>query len=695
MHQTASLFYVRDVGLKRIVVSLIAAALAALLAVGWLGAEPATAQTEGPTIEWWNPSAGTSTDIDNSTDADDTYHFVTTVSSVPTLPYVEYKLIHNTSGNEIELGAADRVGSSDTWELFHTLENVPTGAYTLRATLFTNFTGAGTGQSVDDDDIGVNVRDGWETVEIVYPENAGGLGYYVNPADGSARFTIDAVSSSGARFMHFYYTFSAPGSEPAWESCSWGEPESSFEGEIPEDSQFFRQQCTIAGSEEEPAQDQVASITGVAAVADSTPEPAPVPASESCAAPVCVTSEDTADAHRVFPYAQQPSSVTMDPQQVNQVNPGSCSPNITATVFDQNGRQIVGAKVDVHAQGPTDNLKFASNTGGSTGRSAHRAPEGGGHTRTETSWNCSSSAPTSGGQAEHDVTGPAPEGADVKHIQSAAAGTNKHGRFTFALRSPDGGTTQVTAWADARADDRHCAEEPAGHAAIGWGTDAPAATGLQHDPSAPCGGQPGDEEVADGPCAGFTKGTRTPRSEGDGEVIVGTDGDDELEGTSGDDVICGLDGDDNIKGKGGHDTIHGDAGDDEIRGGAGNDSIYGGPGDDEIYGHSGHDDIFGGGGADLIFGNKGNDTIKGHSANDMLRGGKGHDKVWGNRGSDGINGGRGNDTLRGGKGHDGINGNRGHDTLFSGRGRDVMNGGPGQDTCNEGPGSNTTRNCEG
>jgi len=95
-------------------------------------------------------------------------------------------------------------------------------------------------------------------------------------------------------------------------------------------------------------------------------------------------------------------------------------------------------------------------------------------------------------------------------------------------------------------------------------------------------------------------------------TITGTEGDDQLEGTSGDDIICGL---------GGNDTINGAGGDDIIRGGAGNDIINGAGGDDIIRGGAGNDTLEGGAGRDILFGGTDSDVIYGGDGYDTLAGG--------------------------------------------------------------------------
>jgi Ca2+-binding RTX toxin-like protein len=66
--------------------------------------------------------------------------------------------------------------------------------------------------------------------------------------------------------------------------------------------------------------------------------------------------------------------------------------------------------------------------------------------------------------------------------------------------------------------------------------------------------------------------------------IHGTQGNDELFGTSSRDVILAYRGNDRVFGASGNDTLLGVDGDDIIGGGAGNDLIYGGPGKDWLWG---------------------------------------------------------------------------------------------------------------
>jgi Ca2+-binding RTX toxin-like protein len=82
--------------------------------------------------------------------------------------------------------------------------------------------------------------------------------------------------------------------------------------------------------------------------------------------------------------------------------------------------------------------------------------------------------------------------------------------------------------------------------------------------------------------------------------ILGTDGDDYLQGTSAADGISGLSGDD---------IIYAGAGDDIVAGGSGNDTIYGEAGDDQLFGEAGNDVLFGGTGNNTLTGGAGADRF--------------------------------------------------------------------------------------
>ncbi len=98
--------------------------------------------------------------------------------------------------------------------------------------------------------------------------------------------------------------------------------------------------------------------------------------------------------------------------------------------------------------------------------------------------------------------------------------------------------------------------------------------------------------------------------------IIGTEGDDKIEGSRSDDHISGLGGDDRIFGRQGNDVLRGDSG---------NDRLYGGRGDDRLEGGTGDDYLAGGRGNNRLFGGDGNDILNSRLGNDFLDGGRGMD----------------------------------------------------------------------
>ena len=73
------------------------------------------------------------------------------------------------------------------------------------------------------------------------------------------------------------------------------------------------------------------------------------------------------------------------------------------------------------------------------------------------------------------------------------------------------------------------------------------------------------------------------------DVIRGTDGPDNLNGTAGADLIYGRGGNDNIRTHDGNDVVYAGRGNDVVRGGPGNDVTWAGAGADVQYGGQGND----------------------------------------------------------------------------------------------------------
>ncbi len=123
-----------------------------------------------------------------------------------------------------------------------------------------------------------------------------------------------------------------------------------------------------------------------------------------------------------------------------------------------------------------------------------------------------------------------------------------------------------------------------------------------------------------------------PDPQNPNNVLEGTKGKDQIDGTDHDELIFGFAGRDSLNGNGGNDTIFGGKGGDVITGGAGNDSLEGNEGKDEIFGNEGHDTLIGGRGKDTLDGGTGDDLLQGDNGKDVLVGGAGNDTLIGGRG---------------------------------------------------------------
>lgn len=157
-------------------------------------------------------------------------------------------------------------------------------------------------------------------------------------------------------------------------------------------------------------------------------------------------------------------------------------------------------------------------------------------------------------------------------------------------------------------------------------------------------------------------GAPSATCDGKPATIIGTDQEDDLEGTEGDDVVSLGDGQDLFHGHGGDDTICAGTGPgDSIKGGPGNDRLIGEGGRDFLYGGSGDDTLWGGRGADYLY----DEGFEECPPDEFCQEAAGD-------GADDLSGGRGRDDLllrAAGTGDPGAVG-----------GADEADGGPGEDT---------------
>ena len=441
------------------------AVFAVAMVAGMLPSTPASA---APTIQLLNPSSySATTRISSKEDAngDTSYHLVAWVGEVPANPFVEFELSASPIGGgedptTIATINGTRVGTTDTFEGSLSTVSIPDGQYFLRAILYSGFLGPGTGQEVARDQMPVTIQSSQasaiNTAELAYPDNGGGLGFWKN-GDRAPVSVLSGFASDGTNQVRASYTTTAPGNEPEWTDCGYSPVT---------DEGTFRVRCTLAdgvGS---------TSVRAVAVAANTTPPPAPATRS----------ADESGDAHRVFPYVQNPSSITLDPDS-QTVEQGECT-EVVATARDQFGEPIATLNIDVHAQGPSDQLRFATKqVAGINQHSPFQAPDAA-HSGNEGTAKCAASDPENR-QGDHNVPG----GNDIKHIEStsgtANSGTNNAGQFTFFLIVGDRGGTQLTVWGDENDDDNlNDGSEAAGYGQLGWGVAPPEpTTTLNIDPS--------------------------------------------------------------------------------------------------------------------------------------------------------------------------------------------------------------------
>lgn len=397
----------------------------------------------GPAIQFLNPSGHSNIVSTKDDGTNNTYHLVAATRALPSNALVEFKYQSGT-GNEVSIGIATRVGTTDTFQLQWAVGSLPDGTYTLKAILY-----SGTIELArDEEEAVVNNEDDTlpsppdpqaETVEITAPANGAAAGFF-QPAGQPTAHTIVEVTSSaaldppslsqGTANVRVFYTTSAPGTEPEWVECG-------TEARAEDGNKI---ECTIAEPEEGATAATPEQVTALAAVADG----------ELSGLPENVTP-GSGDAHRVFPYVQVPTNITLAPTAQTGKPAGTCADPVLATTLDQNGRPITGLNVDVHAKGPSDGLQFDDPDENS---STHQPPDKA-HTAPELTRDCEGDAEGEAEQGQHELS---PGNPDIKHVESVS-GTTEDGTFQFQLYSPDAGRSDFAVFADVDDDDQWCAEE--------------------------------------------------------------------------------------------------------------------------------------------------------------------------------------------------------------------------------------------
>ena len=114
---------------------------------------------------------------------------------------------------------------------------------------------------------------------------------------------------------------------------------------------------------------------------------------------------------------------------------------------------------------------------------------------------------------------------------------------------------------------------------------------------------PGDEPTTEDDVV------EVPSATEDEGFYLGDEAANRLVGSLGDDVVDGMAGDDSLFGQAGDDLIDGGDGQDQLRGGGGDDILLGRGGDDIVEGGQGDDDLGGDAGNDLLTGGQGSDIF--------------------------------------------------------------------------------------
>ena len=284
------------------------------------GFEAFAQATGAPTIKLLNPDSTTSRVASDKQDADAAYHLVAAISSIPSNPTVRFEVL--SGDTRVVVIDATRVGATDTWESFWQIpDTVADGAYTLEAHLFSN----GTFVNEDSEAITVNQtgtdspdprNDTAETLEIMYPTNAGSLGYRGTAT--AKTFVMRVITSSDAPYVRGFYSVAPPGTEPAYTACGdFQALEDDVENTNGTHSGAIS--CSLASA------DAGKPVTAVAAVTNDTPL---IPDPSGAQAQFT----DSGDGHRVTEfYLQDPTTVTVEGSTTGAT--GTCVRKV-ATVLD-------------------------------------------------------------------------------------------------------------------------------------------------------------------------------------------------------------------------------------------------------------------------------------------------------------------------------------------------------------------------
>lgn len=487
-----------------------AALVAALVGVAFFGQLSGIAQAVPPVGNFLNPDVddGPGNEISDLNDGTDgLYHFVLRAADPSadghTIASVQIQIEDGDADAAFEnIGAATQVGATNIWELkWDQSAHTPAADVNADAGQVQAFVTDSGGETATIGPFAVvfnNSTD--ETVEITQPTNGGNLGFFNRDGDPALEAQISGTASDGnidaAGEVELFYTKAPLGTaNPAWIDCDPGGitvavtpdpalgPFSTWTGE-----------CELQGG------DTPDLVTAVAARADD--------------ADAGEAGNESGDAHGVSGFTQVVSTADISPT-TDTGSTGFCN-TFTLKVRDQQGGDIVGANVDVHAQGPDDQIQFAMNNDEGavanppdTVSDFHKTPSaatthtfGNSAACDELDQNDFNREDDADAVADNlsfdDVNTASPAGdpaADLQfhegiHVDPGGTGTNdiRHiegttdfDGFQFSIDSPVNGTTNLTGWADTVTEnDVINGAEPQATATKTWG--APVAQNLDATP---------------------------------------------------------------------------------------------------------------------------------------------------------------------------------------------------------------------
>ena len=494
--------------------------LTAALPVAWGQTAPT------PTVKFLSPTSfhGEVPTVTDDDDLNSSFRLSAWVANAPSGSLVEFELVPGDGLTKpMTIGGGQPV-TGDTFEYQWDIAEGPTGVlegqHTLRATLYdTN------GEALAVDSVTVNIlhgetpqTGGESAIDMTYPVSGGPLGQY--PAANGKTNSVFDVPELTVATVEAWFTTAAPGTAPVWRQCNDGESDTQYPDGV---------RCTY------PADDPATKDVNEAVD----------PAKVTAVALLVAGDDGSADVARVIPYTQEPSGMRFDlfgradgtgaldvkkPGSVvrakdpNNPNAGfGCSDWIRLKVMDQVGRTIAGGNIDVHAQGPSDQLKFHTSYISALNPALYQAPSDG-HAFPEKGTKCVAHHDAIAQQGEHPLGGLP----DRKHIESTL-GTRDNGTFDLAFESDQAGTTQVTAWVDKKDDDKFCTGETSASAALGWGSEPSGSNAEQPSDCAVVTPPPVEEPEFDGSRVVAIEPAATSVKAGRSVAIVGSiDAADEL-----------------------------------------------------------------------------------------------------------------------------------------------------------------------